>query len=1272
MKGAGITLICALTIAKGYVVDKNKYGCPLDATVEKLLEHENCNKFYQCFQGVLVEHKCPNDLLFNIDVFECDWPENVVCGDRLIPDSDEDSNGDVDGGAGSNGGNCDPSQAPAICAAEGSDGVLVANENCNKFYKCSEGVPVALLCPTNLLYNPITEQCDWPKNVECGDRVLPETEGGGDNENGGVGDNGGGGNGTCNCNPGEAPSLCAAPGSNGILVAHENCNQFYKCHNGLPVAMDCPENLHYNPYKEQCDWPENVDCGDRVIPECDDNGGGGGGGGDSGGGGGGGGDNGGGDSGGGGGNGTCNCNPGEAPSLCAAPGSNGILVAHENCNQFYKCYNGLPVAMDCPGNLHYNPYKEQCDWPENVDCGDRVIPECNDNGGGGNGDGGSGGGGGGDNGGGDSGGGGNGTCNCNPGEAPALCAAPGSNGILVAHENCNQFYKCYNGLPVAMDCPGNLNYNPYKEQCDWPENVDCGDRVIPECDDNGGGGGGGGDSEGGDNEGGDNGGGDSGGGGGNGTCNCNPGEAPSLCAAPGSNGILVAHENCNQFYKCYNGLPVAMDCPGNLHYNPYKEQCDWPENVDCGDRVIPECDDNGGGGNGDGGSGGGGGGDSGGGDNGGGDSGGGGGNGTCNCNPGEAPSLCAAPGSNGILVAHEYCNQFYKCFNGLPVAMDCPGNLNYNPYKEQCDWPENVDCGDRVIPECDDNGGGGNGDGGAGGGGGGDNGGGDNGGGDSGGGGNGTCNCNPGEAPSLCAAPGSNGILVAHENCNQFYKCYNGLPVAMDCPGNLHYNPYKEQCDWPENVDCGDRVIPECDDNGGGGGGGGDSGGGDNEGGDNGGGDSGGGGGNGTCNCNPGEAPSLCAAPGSNGILVAHEKCNQFYKCHNGLPVAMDCPGNLHYNPYKEQCDWPENVDCGDRVIPECDDNGGEGNGDGGSGGDSGGGDRGGGDNGGGDSGGGGGNGTCNCNPGEAPSLCAAPGSNGILVAHENCNQFYKCYNGLPVAMDCPGNLHYNPYKEQCDWPENVDCGDRVIPECDDNGGGGGGGGDSGGGDNEGGDNEGGDSGGGGGNGTCNCNPGEAPSLCAAPGANGILVAHENCNQFYKCFNGLPVAMDCPGNLHYNPYKEQCDWPENVDCGDRVIPECDDNGGGENGDGGSGGGGGGDSGGGDNGGGDSGGGGGNGTCNCNPGEAPSLCAAPGSNGILVAHENCNQFYKCYNGLPVAMDCPGNLHYNPYKEQCDWPENVDCGDRVIPECDDNGGGGGGGGDSGGGDNEGGGG
>ncbi|XP_063382928.1 chondroitin proteoglycan 2-like [Cydia fagiglandana] len=536
---AVLALFCAIALVSA---ELNENGCPINPYVDVLKPHPNCNKYYQCVQGDLYERPCASDLLFNEETQECDWAINVDCGNRPIaPEGSEEAGNDSnasggssesgnnsnsdgensdaqssnedsetsennsssnesgnDSGNNSGGGNGNPSEASNICAAEGSDGVLVAHENCNQFYKCSEGSPVALDCPLNLLYNYETQQCDWPENVNCEDRnqgdngdndndksVEDSSSGEADKENGvednsieeadkedGNNDNNGN-NGDGNGNPSEAREICAGEGSDGVLVAHENCNQFYKCSEGSPVALDCPLNLLYNYENEQCDWPENVNCEgrneggngdndndknkeDSSSEEADK-------------------ENGNNDNNDNNNNGGGNGNPSEAREICAGEGSDGVLVAHENCNQFYKCSEGSPVALDCPLNLLYNFEKEQCDWPENVICegrnqggnddnsndksGDNSSSEEADNEDGNN-----------DNN--NNNGGGNG----NPSDAPEICAKEGSDSVLVAHENCNQYYVCRDGLPVTLDCNPNLVFNPDTDQCDWPELVDCGNR----------------------------------------------------------------------------------------------------------------------------------------------------------------------------------------------------------------------------------------------------------------------------------------------------------------------------------------------------------------------------------------------------------------------------------------------------------------------------------------------------------------------------------------------------------------------------------------------------------------------------------------------------------------------------------------------------------------------------------------------------------------------------------------------------------------------------
>ncbi|CAG9565997.1 unnamed protein product [Danaus chrysippus] len=1038
---------------------------------------------------------------------------------------------------------------------------LYRHPECNKYYQCLHGSLEERICPDGLLFNGNKNVCDWPVNVNCekeAEEFLLKS---------------------CKCKPKDARAICAKKGSDGLLVAHEHCDKFYKCSNGKNVSMNCPPGLLYNPVESVCDYASNVKCGDRVIPSPDENkpedendnsdnnnnnd------------------DNNGGDN-----NGPCNCVPDEAPAICGKAGSDGVLVAHEHCNKFYKCSHGRNVSMSCPSGLLYNPYKGWCDYPSNVECGDRVIPDPEedkpDNGDNNNGND--------DNNGADD----DKPCNCDPDKAPAICGEPRSDGVLIAHEHCDKFYKCANGKNVPMNCPAGLFYNPHKQVCDYPSNVECGDRVNPnpgndddDCDD--------------DNNGGDD----------NGPCNCDPDKAPVICGEPGSEGVLVAHEHCDKFYKCFNGKNVSMNCPAGLLYNPHKGWCDYPSNVKCGDRVIPDpedekpdnededCDD----------------------DNGNDDNNGGDDNGPCNCDPDEAPAICGKPGSNGVLIAHEHCDKFYQCANGKNVTMNCPAGLLFNPYKQVCDYPSNVKCGDRIIPDpedekpdnededcddpedekpdnededCDD----------------------DNNGGDD----NGPCNCDPDEAPAICGKPGSDGVLIAHEHCDKFYQCANGKNVTMNCPAGLLFNPYKQVCDYPSNVKCGDRIIPDpedekpdnededcddpedekpdnededCDD--------------DNNGGDD----------NGPCNCDPDEAPAICGKPGSDGVLIAHEHCDKFYQCANGKNVTMNCPAGLLFNPYKQVCDYPSNVKCGDRIIPDpedekpdnededcddpedekpdnededCDD------------------DNGNDDNNGGD------DDECNCVPDEAPIICARPGSHGKFIAHKHCNKFYVCTNGRNVTMNCPAGLLYNPYRQVCDYPSNVNCGDRIIPdpedekpeEEDDNG-------------ND--DDE---------NGPCNCNPDEAPAICARPGSDGVLIAHEHCNKFYQCAHGRNVTMNCPAGLLYNPYKKFCDYPHNVQCNDRIIPDPeepdngneDDNNGDDN----------------------------DGPCNCNPEEAPEICARIGSDGTLIAHEYCNKYYICMHGRNVTMNCPEGLFYNPYKKWCDYLNNVKCGDRINPEQD----------------------
>ncbi len=58
---------------------------------------------------------------------------------------------------------------------------------------------------------------------------------------------------------------------------------------------------------------------------------------------------------------------------------------------------------------------------------------------------------------------------------------------------------------------------------------------------------------------------------------------------------------------------------------------------------------------------------------------------------------------------------------------------------------------------------------------------------------------------------------------------------------------------------------------------------------------------------------------------------------------------------------------------------------------------------------------------------------------------------------------------------------------------------------------------------------------CPPPGPGGVnlrclLADDRNCNQFYDCFYGVPILMECPDYLLFNDELDVCDWPRAVDC----------------------------------------------------------------------------------------------------------------------------------------------
>merc|ERR1712158_11277 len=129
-----------------------QFKCPKpDGTFE---DGRQCDKYYECFDGIAEERLCPDGLVF--DPFSnkrepCDHYFNVDCGDRL---------------------ELQPPKGPNDLCPRLNGFYAHPNPNvCNIFYACVEGVtPREQGCELGLVYNENTQSCDSPKNVpECKD-----------------------------------------------------------------------------------------------------------------------------------------------------------------------------------------------------------------------------------------------------------------------------------------------------------------------------------------------------------------------------------------------------------------------------------------------------------------------------------------------------------------------------------------------------------------------------------------------------------------------------------------------------------------------------------------------------------------------------------------------------------------------------------------------------------------------------------------------------------------------------------------------------------------------------------------------------------------------------------------------------------------------------------------------------------------------------------------------------------------------------------------------
>lgn len=181
-----------------------------------------------------------------------------------------------------------------VCDGQADGTYLRDPEDCSRFYFCDEGRGVSTKCAGDLLWNTNINICDYPDNVDCGDRPSPteapeypsttdstthipdETTVGWTDltsehpevdtttrEAGFPTEIPNGTEGNSN------NDRCKGLPDNTYLPDSTNCKKFYQCDYETAISQICPADLLFNHDLNVCDYAYNVRCGDRPHSSSD-------------------------------------------------------------------------------------------------------------------------------------------------------------------------------------------------------------------------------------------------------------------------------------------------------------------------------------------------------------------------------------------------------------------------------------------------------------------------------------------------------------------------------------------------------------------------------------------------------------------------------------------------------------------------------------------------------------------------------------------------------------------------------------------------------------------------------------------------------------------------------------------------------------------------------------------------------------------------------------------------------------------------------------------
>jgi len=163
-----------------------------------------------------------------------------------------------------------------------------------------------------------------------------------------------------------------------------------------------------------------------------------------------------------------------------------------------------------------------------------------------------------------------------------------------------------------------------------------------------------------------------------------------------------------------------------------------------------------------------------------------------------------------------------------------------------------------------------------------------------------------------------------------------------------------------------------------------------------------------------------------------------------------------------------------------------------------------------------------------------APGD-GFVNDVRGCASYFSCVRWLPFEISCPAPFYFDPRRNVCDLPQNVDC-----------------------------------------------------NLCQPTGVHAVDDP-SSCTKWFLCVNGRKLPQECAPGTAFDPERGTCNLAENVRC---QIDTC--------------------------------------------------ANIDGGVGVAADPDSCESYLYCYNGRQLARgQCSPGLAFDSTEKRCVRAESATC-------------------------------